>query len=782
MNHRFLITLVGVLICTQVFAQSGKLQGVVTTADGQPASQVSIFLKGTRIGTLSSSEGSYSLEKISPGNYTVRVTLVGLQPVERVVEIMADGLTRADFVLDESLHELNEVIVTGGNSFKTDLTSPSLRLAAPILETPQNIQVIGRRVLADQQIFDMLEGVTRNVSGATKVEHWDNYALIYMRGSQVGAFRNGMNVQMPWAPLAEDMSMVDRIEFVKGPAGFMLANGNPSGFYNVVTKKPTGVNRGEVSMALGSFDTYRTTLDVDGTLSKNGKLLYRLNLMGQLKGSHRLFEYNNRYSIVPVLKYLIDEKSSVTLEYTHQFSQMNAIGSNTAFSKRGYADLPRNATTAEPNQEATNINDRSVLAIFEHKINNDWRLTAQTAFFNYEQIGSSLWPVGFDPVNDSLLQRGVGIWDVLGQSRMAQFFLNGEVNTGNVVHRILGGVDMSTKQYYHDFSQPRLLGDASFNIYKPKYGLAASPVFDRSLSIKERSVRYNNAYSAIYLQDELGFFDNKVRLTLAGRYTSLRSDNAYEGEYKRGKFTPRIGLSYSIDKSTSGYFVYDQSFTENYGTDWQGRGFDPQTGNNTELGIKRGWLNDSWSSALSVYQITKNNVLTADLEHSTGVQGYSKQNGQQKVKGVEWDIRGKLVKGLDVMINYAYTKATVTKDSDPTVVGNQVAGSSKHVQNTWLSYTLDRTALEGLGFSLGYQYQVGRSPWYVFDNSENSLPDYFRLDGGVTYKKDKFAVNLLVNNIFDKYLYSGSPYTWGGYFYWQTEPGTNYRLSISYKF
>ena len=36
------------------------------------------------------------------------------------------------------------------------------------------------------------------------------------------------------------MSFVDHIEFVKGPAGFMLANGDPSGLYNLVTKKPTG--------------------------------------------------------------------------------------------------------------------------------------------------------------------------------------------------------------------------------------------------------------------------------------------------------------------------------------------------------------------------------------------------------------------------------------------------------------------------------------------------------------------------------------------------------------
>ncbi|TDE18597.1 TonB-dependent receptor [Dyadobacter psychrotolerans] len=782
MQKLYIVLVLCALSFTCAFAQTGSLKGTVNTADGGPAVHVSISLKGTRIGAVSNSEGNYLIEKIQPGKYQVRVTLVGLQPVEKDIEITSGEITSSDFVLDESSQQLQEVVVTGGNSFKTDQTSPSLRLATPILEAPQNIQVIGRRVLADQQIFDMLEGVTRNVSGATRVEHWDNYALIYMRGSQIGAFRNGMNVQMTWGPLAEDVSMVDRIEFVKGPAGFMLANGDPSGFYNVVTKKPTGKTRGEVGFTLGSFDTYRTTLDLDGKLSKDGKLLYRLNLMGQLKGSHRDFEYNNRYSIVPVIKYQVDEKTAVTLEYTRQFSQMSIMGTNNAFSKKGYAELPRNFTTAEPNLAPTDINDNSILAILEHKINNDWRFTAQAAFFKYNQVGSTVWPQRFLPSNDSLMQRGVSIWDVLGLSKMGQMFINGTQKTGTVVHRILGGFDMSTKEYYHDFAQNYALGDSTFNIYKPVYGIATAPVLDRSRSIKERSVRYTNGYTALYVQDELGFWENKLRLTLAGRYTTLKTSTYYDGSYKTSKFTPRVGLSYSIDKSSALYLIYDQSFSENYGTDWQGKSFDPKTGNNMEVGLKRGWLNDKWSSTLSFYQITKNNVLTADLEHSTGGITFNRQNGQQKVKGIEWDIRGEILKGLDVMINYAYTNAKVTKDSDESVVGNQVAGSSKHVQNTWISYNLREGSLKGLGLSLGYQYQQGRAPWYVFDNSANSLPDYFRLDGGITFKSDKISYNLLVNNILNKYLYSGAPYTWGGYYYWQTEPGTNFRLSVSYKF
>ena len=123
------------------------------------------------------------------------------------------------------------------------------------------------------------DGLIKNVSGAVRLEHWgDLYTNIQMRGSQIQAFRNGFNVVASyWGPLTEDMSFVDRVEFVKGPAGFMLGTGDPSGLYNVVTKKPTGENKGEVSFTAGSYDFYRGAVDIDRKLTSDGKLLFRLN-------------------------------------------------------------------------------------------------------------------------------------------------------------------------------------------------------------------------------------------------------------------------------------------------------------------------------------------------------------------------------------------------------------------------------------------------------------------------------------------------------------------------
>ena len=765
---------------------TGIIKGKITTSDGKVAPEVSVLIKGTAKGTTTDEQGDFEFRKLRAGAYTLVISHLGFETSEQSVTVEEYKTSAVNIQLNISNKELASVIITSNRKFRTGWLSPSLRLSSPIIETPQNIQVITKGIITDQQSFDMLEGIQRNVSGAQKLEHWDNYARINMRGSNLTAFRNGMNVQMPWGPLTEDMSMVDRIEFVKGPAGFMLANGEPGGFYNVVTKKPTGNNKGEVSFSLGSFDLFRTTLDLDGKLSKNGKLLYRLNLMGQLKGSHRDNEFNNRYSIVPVLKYLVDDKTAVTLEFTHQFSQMSAIGSNYAFSKVKYGDLPRNFTTAEANLDPANINDNSVQATLEHRFNDDWKFTAQAGFLKYNMVGQSIWPRGISETNDSLMQRGISIWDALALNKTGQMFLNGNLSSGAVTHKLLFGIDMAGKDYYADWNQAAPLGDSTFNIYKPVYGTVYPDQiakWDRSQSIRERGVHYNNAFTSLYVQDELEFFNNKLRVTLAGRYTTNKNVDAYSGTTDDNKFTPRVGVSYSIDKSTSAYFVYDESFVANYGTDWQGKSFDPLMGVNLEAGIKKDWFNGKWNSTVSVYQIKRNNVLTTDTEHPNPNNGqftYQRQTGQQETKGVEVDVKGELSRNLEAVVNYAYTEAKVTKDTDPKIVGNMVAGATKHIQNTWLSYKVRDGKLSGLRFSLGYQYQAGRSSWYIFDNSENALPDYFRMDGGISYQTAKFDVVFNVNNITNKYLYSGAPY--GNLFYWQTEPGINSRLSVFYKF
>lgn len=777
------LVLLLLLSVTVVFAEyeNTGIKGKVTTSDGNPAPAVSVQIKDRNRGTLTNNRGEFAFNKLAPGTYTVQVSLMGYETTEQTVTVTADKNAVVTIRLAASDKQLQEVEVTAARKrYQVSNVSSSLRLSTPILETPQNIQVVTGKLLADQQIFDMLEGVTRNVSGATRIEHWDNYARINMRGSTIAAFRNGMNVQMPWGPLTEDMSMVERIEFVKGPAGFMMANGEPSGFYNVVTKKPTGINKGEAAITVGSFDTYRATLDLDGKLSGNGKLLYRLNLMGQLKGSFRPFDYNNRYTIAPVLTYQFNDKTSLTAEYTYQYSKMAMIGSAYIFSPKGYGDLPRNSTLAEKNLAPTHIRDHSAFLIFNHKFSSQWKLTAQAAYFNFNQTGSSIWPNALDSAGNMV--RGITIWDAVGENKLGQVFVNGDVSTGPVGHRILGGVDFGQKKYMADFTQNFAINGnkGPFNVYNPVYGTVPDdslPKFDRSKKLADRAgYKPDQQYIGFYLQDELHFWEDRIRLTLAGRYTLLKTKDAIGKSTDDKKFTPRIGLSVSVDKQTAVYAVYDQAFVPQVGQIYPNDVAKPLTGANVEAGIKRDWLGGRWNTTLSAYRITKNNVLSPDPEHIN----FSIQVGQTRAQGVEFDVRGELVKGLNLTLNYAFTENKVTKDTDPKKIGNSLPGSAKHVTNGWLSYRIPSGVLEGLGFSAGYQWQVDRSTWQWPAANQKSLPDYFRLDGGVSYQHKQYNVALNVNNLLNKYLYSGSPYS--TFYYWQAEPGTNFRLSLGYRF
>ncbi|MBX3238824.1 MAG: TonB-dependent receptor [Chitinophagaceae bacterium] len=783
-----------------LIAQSSQVKGTVINSDGSPAEAVSVQLEGKTIAAVTNASGDYILNNIQPGSWRIVVSGIGVRTQRRQITIAANEILTINFSLEKVSTDLEEILVNSRKN--TEHASVSLRLKTPLLEVPQNIQVIDDNDLKAQQVISMSDGVVRNVSGAARLEHWgDLYTNVVARGSQLQAFRNGFNVVASyWGPLTEDMCFVDRIEFVKGPAGFMLSNGDPSGLYNVVTKKPTGVNKGEINFTTGSFSLYRAGLDLDGALSKNKKLLYRLNVAAQAKGSHRDHEYNNRYVIAPVVSYQVDDKTKITLEYNGQFANMTEVGSYYVFSPQGYATYPRNLTFTNPGLPPTKINDHSGYVIFEHSLDENWKLTAQGSYFNYQQRGMSSWPSMVDPDNGYIL-RNFGIWDASSSMVLGQAFLNGEFYTGKIRHRLLAGLDAANKTYYADWGQSYNLDtpDDLFDPLNPGYGIPPNgyPVFDRSTPIQQRAILgwgvMKQQYTSLYVQDELAFLQDRLRLTLAGRYTDVKQVYGVDQPYDAAKhFTPRAGLSFSIDPNTSVYGLYDQAFIPQTGILTNGGKVQPVTGNNLELGIKRNWFKNKWNTTLSVYRILKQNELTADPASNPNAPT-SIVLGEKIAKGVELDVRGSILPGFTVMANYAYTDARVTKVAAGVTEYKEdqiVPGFARHTANAWVSYELQKTAFKGLGVSGGFTMLNDRFTAWSLEGKQPE--DYFKLDGGIFYARNKYRITLNVFNILDAYLYSGSYYAmptvagdWsstGPAYYYQTEPPRNVRLSIAYRF
>ncbi len=800
---RLKITSFFLFVSITAFSQiNGSIKGKIITADGKPAIYVTISFTDKNQTAVSNDKGEYSFVRVKPGTHRLKVSAVGISVQEQSVTVVAGEIKTVDFTLKESNEVLQEVTIAGKkNKYKISLPSASLRLNEPLLEASQNIQIVSGEVIKDQQIISMSDGLLRNVSGAVRLEHWgDLYTNINMRGSQIQAMRNGFNfVASYWGPLTEDMSTVDHVEFVKGPVGFMLGNGDPSGMYNVVTKKPTGFNKGEAEITIGNYDLYRATIDLDRKLTTDGKLLFRLNAAGQSKGSFRPYEKNNRYTFAPVLSYQISNNTKITAEYTWQNARMTEVGSYYIFNTNAYASLARNFTLTQPGLDPTKINDHSAFLNVQHSFNNDWKATAQVAYSKYLQTGYSSWPSSIN-TNNTLI-RNVGIWDAESTMKLAQFFINGKAQTGGIAHRILAGFDGGKKKYMADWGQSHDLDlpTAPFDVNNPNYGYPANgyPNFDRETSLEERAIAVgglmDQKYLSGYIQDELGFFANKVRLTLAGRYTFV-SQSAWGGPSDKAKhFTPRIGLSVSIDKNTAIYAVYDEAFTPQSGLLRNGNTPSPITGANNEIGLKKDWFGGKWNTTLSAYRIIKQNELTSDPTNKAG-ESFSIIIGEKRAQGIEFDLRGELTSNLRLIANYAYTDGKVTAVADGVTeifVGQVVPGFAKHTTNAWLSYTLQSGMLKGTGISTGFTYLAGRAVGtFSGENSSENLPNFFKLDAGLFWENKKIKVTANAFNLLDKYLYNGAYYTgyWNAPDYnqavysWQAESPRNFRLSLAYKF
>jgi len=681
---------------------------------------------------------------------------------------------------------LDEVIVNGKyyKKYLDKTVSNSLRLDENILEIPQNVTIITNRALEDQQILSISDGVLRNVSGATRQEHWgDLYTNVVMRGSRAAALLNGVNVSSTWGPLSEDMSYVDHIEFVKGPAGFLMSNGEPSGMYNIVTKKATGnPTNGSLRLTSGSFDLYRAEADADVKI--NDKLAIRVDLMGQNKRSFRQYEFNDRYIASTSLRYELDKNTVLTAGYRYQKARMSDVGSAYAFTYKGYKDLDRKFTTTDPSLPKTNIDEHTTELNLQHKLSENWKLTAQLTYMTDHTMGGDTWPSTFS--ENGLMKRRYNYWEAVNDQVFSQLFINGNVKTGNIGHKILVGLDNAKKKYSADWSQgfDMDVNGHFFDIYNPTPMNGTIIPFDKSIPLSKRASIIQSSYFGIYAQDELYFFKDKLRLTLAARYTNAINNN-YGTESKAEKVTPRFGLSYSISNNLSVYGLFDQTFLPQSGIMRSGNEIKPITGNNLEFGVKKEWAEGKWLSTVSVYRIIKDNELTADPLNNAS-ESYSIVLGKKRAQGIEFDLKGEIIKGLNAIVNYAFTENLIIDSNDPTNYPEKarVPGYAKHTANAWLDYTFSNGVLKGLGFSFGGTYlgDRGYGGWvgYTVDQSKQAMGDYVKFDAGAHWEYNKFRVNLNVFNVFDRYLYSGSVY--GNYYYYQAEAPRNWRLSIGYSF
>ena len=144
---------------------------------------------------------------------------------------------------------------------------------------------------------------------------------------------------------------------------------------------------------------------------------------------------------------------------------------------------------------------------------------------------------------------------------------------------------------------------------------------------------------------------------------------------------PRLGVVYNLSLDSSVYASWVTGFeppSTFLNTEEQGGPFGPIDSYLYEVGYKTKLFDEKVLLTTSLYQITKQNVLVQDLERS-GELGYRvyRQRGEEQSKGFEFDINGQITEDWLVIANYAYNRAEITEDSDPTLIGKQKENAPK---------------------------------------------------------------------------------------------------------
>lgn len=118
-TFRLTLTALAILIAHIAQGQTYTITGrIVDESDTSGLVGVNLFVSPTtdtaqKTGTATDENGSFTLENLAPGSYTIKATYIGFQPYERQVSVVDQNVNLGDFSLNVSATTLKNVVVTG---------------------------------------------------------------------------------------------------------------------------------------------------------------------------------------------------------------------------------------------------------------------------------------------------------------------------------------------------------------------------------------------------------------------------------------------------------------------------------------------------------------------------------------------------------------------------------------------------------------------------------------------------------------------------------------------
>ena len=671
-----------------------------------------------------------------------------------------------------------EIIATGEGEREDDYFVPdatsATRTDAEIRDIPQSIQVIPQEVIEEKQAIRIEETLT-NVSGVTFFGNQDGRSTDFAIRGFNGAptLRDGFRLYGFFQGIPE-VANLERVEILKGPASVLYGDIQPGGLINLVSKQPLAEPFYDVQLQLGNRSLVRTPIDFSGPLTADGSLSYRLNALYRHEDSFRNYDESfDRFFVAPTLAWQISDRTDLTfnLEY---IKDDNPADFGTVIFNGEPADIPPERITNNPDDTVENefLNTGYT---FEHRFSENWKLRNAFRYlvndYNYGGNNEDILALPFEIDDDTgILTRVFADQEREEDNYYLYTNVEGNFTTGAIKHNVLFGVDLGrTEAKQKTVFDPVPSSFSPLDIFNPDYDAIPEPDDNIDSIGLFNDDEITTDRLGIYIQDKIDLFDNLI--LLAGlRYDTVdqtQQDNLSDTEQSQNNdaFTPRVGIVYQPIETVSLYASYSQSFNPNtLDTTAEGDFLEPEEGKGFEVGVKGEIIPNRLAATLAYFDITKQNVATAD----PNVPFSSIATGEQQSQGIELDLTGEILPGWNIITSYAYIDAEVSEDNDPGIVGSRLPGIPEHSASLWTTYEIQKGSLEGLGLGIGFNF-VGER--------EGGLPNSFRVDSyfltnaAIFYSRENWQLRLNFDNLFDvnfieavenspeRGVYPGEPFT-----------------------
>ncbi|MEE1926134.1 TonB-dependent siderophore receptor [Pseudomonas sp. 148P] len=689
----------------------------------------------------------------------------------------ADGSVQLSATSVTGLGELGSYTENSG-SYTTGAITAGGKMPHSLKDTPQSVTVITRQRMEDQAMTNLAQALDQT-PGITLVGGNDANTKVLSRGFaltniQVDGGAPAMREQT-YDTLA-DTTAYDHIEVLRGSDGLYGGTGEPGGAINLVRKRALAEPQLKFSTSAGSWDNYRTEVDVTGPLAFDGALRGRLAASVEDKRYFYGGADSDKHVLYGTLEADLSPETTVSVGAIHEWRDMDGYWEN---------GLPRYSTGAplglsrsdklSADWSTNNYERNEAFFKVDHRFNDEWKVNGSFTRIRYsseQDMGEVSNPINPDTNSGATFQRVVRNFD--NDQDLFDANLQGTFEAFGRRHELVTGVDYTDIQRsYADHSE--WTSRVPVDVFTTDVGSLPKPARPALYyEYPDWNIRKHGAYvtTRLSLADPLtavlGARYSDYNSTLHAIVPSFGTDGK-DGGKDSGIVTPYGGLIYALSPQWSVYTSYAQIYKpqiETLGADLAP--LDAIEGDTYEFGTKGELLDGRLNlSAALYYTKQENNAIYVYSQDTTSNACCYVAGGENISKGVDLEITGELTPGWQLSAGYTFNINEQRKTGDDEAAGTPISTQTpKHLFKFFTSYQLpgqfNDWKIGGGAIIQSSNYVTGNVQRRLEDGSLSPSTNSFQYTQAgyavwnalVEYRIDEhWTAALNGNNLFDKEYY-----------------------------